>query len=98
MNNHDQRERETAAETPVDLNSRIETRLWVLHKGSNRAEARRCIKFRRRDFRVYVNGQLLWSRNFAFEAAQAFDEHATAKHGEFLADGWVTTDEAPAGE
>ncbi|MBP7778834.1 MAG: hypothetical protein KA371_17090 [Acidobacteria bacterium] len=97
MNSHDRPGPATNA-APVDLNSRIEKRLWLLHKGSDKAEARMCVKFGRRDFRVYVNGQLLWSRNFAFDAAEAFDEHAAAKYAEFLADQWVAPGQPPSGE
>ena len=73
---------------PADLGSRIETRLWFLHKGVDRAEARMCTKFGRRDFRVYVNGQLLWSRNYAVTEMTRFHADSTAKFNELVALGW----------
>jgi hypothetical protein len=72
----------------VDHNSRIETRLWQLHKGADRAEARMCVKFARREFRVYVNGALLWSRNYGLEDTRQFDADAAAKHREMTGLGW----------
>jgi hypothetical protein len=72
----------------VDHNSRIETRLWQLCKGADRAEARKCIKFARREFRVYVNGELLWSRNYGLDDVQQFDADADAKYWEMTALGW----------
>jgi hypothetical protein len=72
----------------IDHNSRIETRLWQLHKGADRAEARRCIKFGRLEFRVYVNGELLWSRNYGLDDVSQFDANADAKHQEMTALGW----------
>jgi len=77
-----------AAAPVVDPGSRVETRLWLLAKGADRAEARMCIKFGRRDFRVYVNGELLWSRNYAFTDTQRFNDDSTAKFNEFTALGW----------
>jgi hypothetical protein len=74
----------------VDHNSRIETRLWQLHKGVDRAEARMCVKFARREFRVYVNGELLWSRNYGLEDTRQFDADAAAKHREMTGLGWET--------
>lgn len=79
----------------VEPNSRIETRLWLLRKGTDRAEARMCAKFGRRDFRVYLNSELLWSRNYAFDDTQHFDDDAAAKYAEFLALGWEAPGEAP---
>jgi hypothetical protein len=82
----------TPATTPtdarVDYNSRIETRLWQLHKGPDRAEARKCIKFARREFRVYVNGELLWSRNYGLDDIAQFDADAAAKLQEMTGLGW----------
>lgn len=72
----------------VDYNSRIETRLWQLRKGRDRAEARKCIKFGRREFRVYVNGELLWSRNYGLEDTAQFDADAEAKFQEMTGLGW----------
>ncbi|MGD9903182.1 MAG: hypothetical protein AB7U83_06905 [Vicinamibacterales bacterium] len=71
-----------------DLHSRIERRLWLLSRGADRAEARMTVKFGRREFRVYVNGELLWSRNYALEDAARFDADAAAKHAEFTGSGW----------
>ena len=82
----------------VDLNSRIETRLWLLRRGTDRAEARMCAKFGRRDFRVYVNGGLLWSRNYALDETQHFDGDAAAKREEFIALGWEVPAETPKSE
>ena len=48
-------------------------------KGADRAEARMCVKFARREFRVYVNGELLWSRNYGLEDTRQFDADAAAK-------------------
>lgn len=79
----------------ADLNSRIETRLWLLRKGADKAEARMCAKFGRREFRVYVNGGLLWSRNYTLDETQHFDDDAAAKREEFLALGWEAPAEAP---
>ena len=79
----------------VDLNSRIETRLWLLHKGADKAEARMCAKFGRREFRVYVNGGLLWSRNYTLDETEHFDRDAAAKREEFLALGWDAPGDAP---
>lgn len=73
---------------PLDLNSRIERRLWLLHRGADLAEARMCAKFGRREFRVYVNGGLLWSRNYALDETRRFDDDAAAKRDEFVALGW----------
>ena len=81
----------------LDLNSRIERRLWLLHRGADRAEARMCTKFGRREFRVYVNGGLLWSRNYTLDETRRFDEDAAAKRDEFVALGWDVPD-APASE
>ena len=78
-----------------DLNSRIETRLWLLRKGADKAEARMCAKFGRREFRVYVNGGLLWSRNYALGETEHFDGDAAAKRDEFLALGWEAPEEPP---
>jgi hypothetical protein len=80
---------------PPDLNSRIERRLWLLHRGADRAEARMCAKFGRREFRVYVNGGLLWSRNYALDETQRFDADAAAKREEFEAIGWASPDAPP---
>ena len=78
----------------VDLNSRIERRLWLLQRGSDRAEARMCAKFGRREFRVYVNGGLLWSRNYALDETARFDADAAAKQAEFAALGWEAPEAA----
>ena len=78
-----------------DLNSRVERRLWLLHRGTDKAEARMCAKFGRREFRVYVNGELLWSRNYAIDETTRFDDDAAAKHAEFLALGWASPDSVP---
>ena len=72
----------------TELDSRIEIPLWRLLRGSDRADARLCVKFGRRDFRVYVNGELLWSRNYAFDETERFDADAAAKRDEFIAQGW----------
>jgi len=72
----------------ADLNSRVERRLWVLYRGSDRAEARVGIKFGHREFRVYVNGGLLWSRNYALDDVH-LDADAAAKHQEFVDAGWL---------
>lgn len=72
----------------VDYNSRIETRLWQLRKGPDRADARKCIKFARREFRVYVNGELLWSRNYGLDDTVQFDADADAKRQEMIGLGW----------
>ena len=72
----------------IDHNSRIETRLWQLRKEPDRAEARRCIKFGRLEFRVYVNGELLWSRNYGLDDVRQFDADADAKYREMTALGW----------
>jgi hypothetical protein len=72
----------------AELDSRVEIPLWRLLRGSDRAEARLCVKFGRRDFRVYVNGELLWSRNYAFDETARFDADAAAKRDEFIGQGW----------
>ena len=72
----------------TDLNSSIERRLWLLHRGTDKAEARMSAKFGRREFRVYVNGALLWSRNYAIDETVRFDTDAEAKRGELVALGW----------
>jgi hypothetical protein len=72
----------------IDHNSRIETRLWQLRKGPDRAEARRCVKFARLEFRVYVNGELLWSRNYGLDDVRQFDADAEAKRQEMTGLGW----------
>jgi len=82
----------------VDLNSRIETRLWLLRRGNDRAEARMCANFGRREFRVYVNGGLLWSRNYPIDQTQPFDADAAAKREEFIALGWEAPGDAPKSE
>ena len=82
----------------VDLNSRIETRLWLLRKGADKAEARMCAKFGRREFRVYVNGGLLWSRNYSPDEIPHFDGDAAAKRDEFLALGWEVPEETVTSE
>jgi hypothetical protein len=82
----------------AESNSRIETHLWLLFRGRDRAEARMCVKFGRRDFRVYVNGELLWSRNYAFDDTQSFDALSAAKREEFVGQGWVAPGHAPASE
>jgi hypothetical protein len=46
------------------------------------------VKFARLEFRVYVNGELLWSRNYAPEDRAQFDTDAAAKQGEFTGSGW----------
>jgi hypothetical protein len=79
---------ELAARAGADLNSRVETRLWQLRKGADRAEARMCVKFKRREFRVYVNGELLWSRNYGLEDTRQFDADADAKYKEMTGLGW----------
>lgn len=79
-------------DTPVpspDLHSSIERRLWLLHRGTDTAEARMSAKFGRREFRVYVNGELLWSRNYAIDDTVRFDDDAVAKHAEFVGLGWA---------
>lgn len=84
-------------DTPVpapDLNSRIERRLWLLRRGADTAEARMSAKFGRREFRVYVNGELLWSRNYAIGETVQFDDDAAAKHREFVALGWESPGDA----
>lgn len=81
-------------DTP-DLHSRIERRLWLLHRGPDKAEARMTAKFGRREFRVYVNGELLWSRNYAIDDTARFDEDAAAKHDEFVDLGWAAPDAVP---
>ena len=78
-----------------DLSSRIERRLWLLHRGADKAEARMTAKFGRREFRVYVNGELLWSRNYAIDDTARFDDDAAAKHAELVALGWESPDAAP---
>jgi len=82
---------------PLDLNSRIERRLWLLQRGTDKAEARICAKFGRREFRVYVNGGLLWSRNYAIDETERFDEDSAAKFAEFVTLGWEVPGEAPKG-
>lgn len=82
---------------PTHLNSRIETRLWLVSKGADKAEARMCAKFGRREFRVYVNGGLLWSRNYTLDETQHFDRDAAAKREEFLALGWEAPGDPPQG-
>ena len=72
----------------IDHNSRIETRLWQLDKGADRAEARKCVKFARLEFRVYVNGELLWSRNYGLDDVRRFDADAGAKYQEMTGLGW----------
>lgn len=79
----------------TELNSRIERRLWRLHRGADTAEARMSAKFGRREFRVYVNGELLWSRNYAIDETVRFDDDAAAKHREFVALGWDLPDASP---
>ena len=83
---------------PANADSRIEIPLWRLLRGSDRAEARLCVKFGRRDFRVYVNGELLWSRNYAFDETERFDADAAAKRDEFIAQGWEAPGAASKGE
>jgi hypothetical protein len=78
----------TVSDGRIDHNSRIETRLWQLRKGRDRAEARRCVKFARLEFRVYVNGELLWSRNYDLDDVRRFDADAHAKHQEMTGLGW----------
>lgn len=73
---------------PVDTNSRIERRLWLLRRGADRAEGRSGIKFGRREFRVYVNGGLLWSRNYALDETAQFDADAASRFDEFVGLGW----------
>jgi hypothetical protein len=80
----------------VDLNSRVERRLWQLQRGTDKAEARMCAKFGRREFRVYVNGGLLWSRNYALDETTRFDADAAAKFEEFVSLGWESPDAARA--
>lgn len=82
----------------IDLNSRIERRVWLLHKGADRAEARAGIKFGHREFRVYVNGGLLWSRNYALDETAQFDADAAARLAEFIALGWELPGDAPRAE
>lgn len=76
----------------MDFNSRIETPLWRLSKGADRAEARTRVKFARREFRVYINGELLWSRNYGLDDAAQLESDAAAKYAELTGDGW----QAPA--
>jgi hypothetical protein len=78
------------AEPRPDYNSRVETRLWLLRKDDERAEARMRVKFARREFRLYVNGELLWSRNYDVDDLAQFDAHAAAKHDEYVALGWAS--------
>lgn len=80
----------------VDLNSRIERRLWLLHRGADKAEARMSAKFGRREFRVYVNGELLWSRSYSATETAHFDADAAAKYDELVALGWASPDAPPA--
>ncbi len=56
-----------------------------------------CAKFGRREFRVYVNGGLLWSRNYAIGETERFDDDAAAKFSEFVTLGWEVPGEAPKG-
>jgi hypothetical protein len=86
-----------ASASRPDLNSRIERPMWQLQKGADRAEARAGIKFGRREFRVYVNGGLLWSRNYALDDTE-FDVDAAAKRAEFVALGWGDPGDAPTPE
>lgn len=81
----------------VELNSRIERRLWQLQRGGDKAEARMSAKFGRREFRVYINGELLWSRNYAAAETTHADSDAAAKFDELVALGWESPD-APRGE
>lgn len=81
----------------LDLNSRIERRVWLLHKGGDRAEARAGVKFGQRQFRVYVNGGLLWSRNYALDETAQFDADAAARLAEFIALGWELPGDSPTG-
>ena len=84
--------------TPVwvaALEGHTQTVLELLHRGADKAEARMCAKFGRREFRVYVNGELLWSRNYAIDETVRFDEDAAAKHTEFVALGWESPDAVP---
>lgn len=81
-----------APDPRIDLNSRIERRVWLLRRGADRAEARSGVKFGQRQFRVYVNGGLLWSRSYAIDESAQFDADAAARLAEFLSLGW----EAPA--
>ncbi len=60
----------------------------AIAQGFRSRRARLCVKFGRRDFRVYVNGELLWSRNYAFDETARFDTDAAAKREEFIAQGW----------
>ena len=77
-----------------EYNSRIETPLWRLQRGADRAEARMRVKFSRREFRVYINGELLWSRNFGLDDTAEFDAAATAKYEELTGLGWEPADGA----
>lgn len=81
---------------PVDLNSRVERRLWLLQRGADKAEARMSAKFGRREFRVYVNGELLWSRSYSATETSHFDADAAAKCDELVALGWALPDAPPA--
>ena len=74
---------------PENNDSRVEIRLWGLTRGPDRTEARMCTKFGRRDFRVYVNGELLWSRNYVAADRQGFDDDARARYRELIAAGWT---------
>ncbi len=76
----------------MDFNSRIETPLWRLTRGADRAEARMRVKFNRREFRVFVNGELLWSRNYGLEDQAQFDADAAAKYEEMAGQGWEPPD------
>ena len=83
---------------PENNDSRVEIRLWRLAKGPDRTEARMCTKFGRRDFRVYVNGELLWSRNYVAADQQGFDDDARAKYHELIAAGWTDLAESRPSE
>lgn len=80
----------------MDFNSRIETPLWRLTRGADRAEARMRVKFNRREFRVFVNGELLWSRNYGLEDQAQFDADAAVKYQEMTGQGWEPPDGSPA--
>jgi hypothetical protein len=73
----------------MDFNSRIETPLWRLQRGADRADARMRVKFNRREFRVYINGELLWSRNYGLDDSAQFDADSAAKYEELTGLGWA---------
>lgn len=63
--------------------------MWRLVRGSDRAEGRKGVKFGHREFRVYVNGALLWSQNYGVDEMARLDEDAAMKYEEFITGGWT---------